>query len=214
LDVYRTEEEQVEALKKWWDDNGKAIIFGVIIGLGAVFGWRSWQDHKIAQAEAASELYQNTLASLRTGQAEEAGTPAMEIINNYQGSGYAVLARLILARLAVNEDDYDQAAEHLEQAMQDNDERPLDLAIRLRLARVNLARRQYDEALALLNVDKRGEYASAYEELRGDILAQQGHRKAALEAYKRALTAITDTDSVDTSILEMKMHDLGAGSAG
>jgi len=31
LDVYSTEEEQVEAIKKWWNENGKSIIAGIII---------------------------------------------------------------------------------------------------------------------------------------------------------------------------------------
>ncbi|MEX2523688.1 MAG: tetratricopeptide repeat protein [Gammaproteobacteria bacterium] len=213
MDVYRTEEEQVEALKKWWDDNGKSIIFGIIVGLGAVFGWRSWQDHKIAQAEAASELYQTILTSLRAEKPADAEAPAMEIINNYSGTGYAVFARLTLAKLAVEDDNYEQAAEHLEQALQMNDTRALDLAIRLRLARVHLARQQYDDALALLQVRERREYASAFDELKGDILAQKGDRQAALEAYRQALTA-AQSRSADTSVLEMKMNDMGAGSPG
>jgi predicted negative regulator of RcsB-dependent stress response len=33
LDVYNTEEEQVEAIKKWWNENGKSIITGIIIAV-------------------------------------------------------------------------------------------------------------------------------------------------------------------------------------
>ncbi len=213
MDVYRTEEEQVEALKKWWEDNGKSIIFGIVIGLGAVFGWRSWQDHKITQAEAASELYQSILASLRNENAGQAQDPAMEIINNYNGTGYAVFARLTLAKLAVEEDDYESAVQHLEQALDKNDEGTLGLAIRLRLARAHLALQQYDQALARLDVKNRQQYAASYDELRGDILAQSGDRQGAIEAYNRALAA-AQSQSADTSVLQMKMNDLGAGSAG
>ena len=34
MDVYKTEEEQVEAIKKWWQENGKSIIAGVVIAAG------------------------------------------------------------------------------------------------------------------------------------------------------------------------------------
>ncbi len=53
MDVYRTDEEQVEALRKWWLENGKSVIAGIVIGFSAIFGWRAWQDHTIVQAEAA-----------------------------------------------------------------------------------------------------------------------------------------------------------------
>ena len=40
----RTEEEQVEALKSWWKENGKSLIMGVVIAVAAVFGWRGWNQ--------------------------------------------------------------------------------------------------------------------------------------------------------------------------
>jgi predicted negative regulator of RcsB-dependent stress response len=38
----RTEEEQVEALKGWWTENGKSLLFMVAIALSAVFAWKTW----------------------------------------------------------------------------------------------------------------------------------------------------------------------------
>jgi predicted negative regulator of RcsB-dependent stress response len=40
VDVYTTEDQQVEALKRWWKENAKSILLGVALGLAAVFGWR------------------------------------------------------------------------------------------------------------------------------------------------------------------------------
>ena len=36
MDIYQTEDEQVEALKKWWEENGKSVIFGLCIGVVAI----------------------------------------------------------------------------------------------------------------------------------------------------------------------------------
>ncbi|PAR85254.1 YfgM family protein, partial [Vibrio cholerae] len=44
MELYDTEEQQVEAIKDWWKENGKAVIFGAVIGLGGLFGWRYYQD--------------------------------------------------------------------------------------------------------------------------------------------------------------------------
>ena len=43
MDIYASEEEQVQAIKKWGKENGPGIIAGLILGLGALFGWRYWQ---------------------------------------------------------------------------------------------------------------------------------------------------------------------------
>ncbi|MDH5355953.1 MAG: tetratricopeptide repeat protein, partial [Gammaproteobacteria bacterium] len=34
-----TDEEQVEKLKKWWQENGRSVIAGIIIGVGGLFGY-------------------------------------------------------------------------------------------------------------------------------------------------------------------------------
>ena len=61
MDVYKTEDEQWEAVRQWWRENGMSAVFGIVLGLGAIFGWRWWQTHQIEQAEAASGIYQTAL---------------------------------------------------------------------------------------------------------------------------------------------------------
>jgi predicted negative regulator of RcsB-dependent stress response len=213
LDVYTTEEEQVEAIKKWWKENGKSIIFGVIFGLAAVFGWRTWQEHRTAQSQAASELFQDALFSLRSDSPDKAASPAREIVRNYESTGYAVLARLVLAKLAVDKKQLDEAADQLNQALTESDEPTLTLDIRLRLARVQYAQGKYDAALSTLKVKDPGAFSSGYDELKGDILAQQGQKQQAYDAYQRALKEYSKQGS-DTSTLKMKIDDLGMAEKG
>jgi len=40
VDEFSTEDEQVEAIKKWWKENGTSLIVGVVLGLSVLFGWR------------------------------------------------------------------------------------------------------------------------------------------------------------------------------
>ena len=51
-----TDEEQVEKLKKWWQENGRAVITGLVLGVVGLFGYRYWVDQQEATAEAASAL--------------------------------------------------------------------------------------------------------------------------------------------------------------
>ena len=57
----RTEEEQVQALKNWWNENGKSLLLWIAVALAAVFGWKGWQQQQAVEAENASVLYQNLL---------------------------------------------------------------------------------------------------------------------------------------------------------
>ena len=45
MDVYNSEEQQVEAIKSWWQENGKSIIAGVVIGFVGLFGWRYYNSY-------------------------------------------------------------------------------------------------------------------------------------------------------------------------
>ena len=54
---YETEEEQVEALKDWWKQNGLAVIGGAVLGISALLGWRGWNWHQENQANEASDIF-------------------------------------------------------------------------------------------------------------------------------------------------------------
>ena len=84
MESYRTEEEQVEALKKWWDENGRSTIAAIIVALGIGFGWQGWQKYQDTESENASQRYQNLLQRLSTADADgvtEAAALAREAEN-------------------------------------------------------------------------------------------------------------------------------------
>ena len=99
LDVYSTEEEQVEAIKKWWNENGKSIIAGIIIGITAIFGWRGYENHTAMQAKAASMLYEQLLVASRKNDADNMRRFANSIIADYGSSTYEVFSKLMLAKI-------------------------------------------------------------------------------------------------------------------
>ncbi|WP_315982668.1 tetratricopeptide repeat protein [Aliamphritea spongicola] len=60
----RTEEEQVEALKKWWQENGKSLVLGVLLAGAIIFAWKGWQNSQQVKAETAAALYQNLIQAV------------------------------------------------------------------------------------------------------------------------------------------------------
>jgi predicted negative regulator of RcsB-dependent stress response len=211
LEGYRTDEEQVEHLKKWWDENGKSIIGGIALGLIAIFGWRGWQDHLVEQGENASELYEQMATDIREekGKDTEIEAIADQLHQDYKSTPYSTFSSLLQARKAVEKDDIHSAKLHLQRVLDNTNNDEFRHIARLRLSRLLLTEGDKDAALSLLEKVDPGKFASSYHELRGDILLQQGDSIAARDAYTQAL-ATQNSIRGNQSVVQMKLDDLGA----
>ncbi len=206
MSEFRTEEEQAEALKKWWRENGKFIVAGIVIGITAIFGWRGYNNHLAQQAEAASTLYEQMLVASRANDSDNVGVYANRIIDDYQSSSYAIFAHLMLAKLAAEASELDQAETHFRWVIENNTNEEFQHVARLRLARVLIAADKLDIAVNTLDVSNTGDFSANYEELRGDIFVKQNKTEEARQAYQKALA---NTAEGGQSILQMKLDDLG-----
>ena len=182
-----TEEQQVEAIKAWWKENGVAVVAGLVIGFAALFGWRYYNDYKDEQAGAASVLYEGVQQNLKLGQADEVLSQADKVITEYPRTPYASMAALTAAKQAAASGKMDVARSQLQWVL-DNSRQPQFVhTARIQLASIMLNGAEYDAALNLLDKVKAGGYAAAYEELKGDILLAKGDKSAAHAAYDLAL---------------------------
>ena len=190
MESYRTEEEQVEAIKRWWSENGRMIIIAVAVALSLGFGWQAWQSNRQEQSLAASSLYQSMLQAMDSedaATAREATDRAEQLKSEFGSSVYARFAALHLARLAVEDGDLARAETEPRWAVSKADKSSdLHQVAQLRLARVTAARGDTDAALALLERGSGTAYAGAYALARGDILMAADRREEANEAYLQA----------------------------
>jgi predicted negative regulator of RcsB-dependent stress response len=220
VESYRTEEEQVEALRNWWKENGRSTIVGIVLALGLGFGWQAWQQSREQAAENASLLYQQMLeqlgAQLSPGEAANDSDKAKEIAEQikeaYRGSVYAQFAALHLARLAVNEGRLEAAEQELRWvlSMASSGDDVHQLA-QLRLARVVAAQGDPEGALAMLE-GARTELVASYALTRGDILMAQGREDDARIAYETAVAALEAESPVPPGLQE-KLQYLNARRA-
>ena len=215
MESYRTEEEQVEALRRWWSENGRSTLVAVVLALGLGFGYQGWKDYRQNQAEAASDLYQRMLQAysapaLSPEQQKIAVQLAEQLRADFEGSTYAQFAALRLAQAAVDGNDLARAQEQLRWVLGKADKgSDVALIAQLRLARVMAAAGEPEQALAILEQGDEGAYKASYAIARGDVLLGQGRAEEAREAYSAALAlAAGDGQRIDLVAVQQKLQAL------
>lgn len=198
MDVNTTEEQQVEEIKKWFKENGKAVILGAVLGLGGLYGWRYYQADVISGQEQASDAYNQVISSLNEAEGEKA---VEDFIKANEGKAYAALAALQLAKKQVEGGDLSAATEQLRLVQATGDE-ALKAVATSRLARVEAELGNFDTALSELDKVTAESWKANIAELRGDILVRKGDVDAARDAYAASIAV------ADNSLVQMKLDNL------
>lgn len=188
--MHTSEEEQLETIKRWWQENGVAVVVGLVVGVGGLFGWQAWQSHLDTRAENASVRYTELMSVLDQDGSEDVQSLVDDILDEYSPTPYAPLSALAGARAAANAEESEAAAERLQWVIDNAKQSEFVPLARLRLARLHLAGGQLEAAETLLDA---GDYPDSYTarraELRGDLHSARGEASAARAAYERALNA-------------------------
>ena len=215
-----TEEEQIETLKRWWAENGKGIVSGVVLALVGYFGYQWWQTSEREKAEAASNLYQEFVeaASANDGQPDNrqlttAQSLGRQLKEEFPKRIYASQASLRLAALSAAGNDLESAAKDLQWVVDNSDKTELQLLAKRRLAAVKAARGKPDEALKLLEGNVPPAFAALYSETRGDILLQKGDKEGAHEAYQQALAQLLPSQASGAQVLRLKAESVAPATA-
>ena len=203
MKVYQTEEEQVEAIKKWWKENGLSVVAGLVIGLGAVFGWQAWNSYNDRIGREASVAFYQMLNAADGNNPDMAIKQAELLRSDFGSTSYAVLAAMTDARLKVEQGDMAAARSQLEWAMQNTSDPSLKTLAQLNLARLKLSDGDLDGASQLATVETGG-FAGEYAELRGDIAVAKKELSAARDAYTQALALNVG----NPELVQMKLDDL------
>lgn len=206
----QTEEEQIEQIRKWWQENGTTVMVGVVLGGALLFGWNYWKAYKVRYATQASDLHEQLLTSLASGNNEAFTSLNQQLQSDFGSSPYAEMAPLALAKMHADAGDLDAAANALESATRGDD--TVANVARLRLARVRLAQDRPQDALVVLGSGGAGSFAPLFDELRGDAHAALADADAARSAYQSALDS--DEVGVDRTYVRIKLDALGPAPDG
>ena len=216
MSAHLTEEEQLEALKRWWKENGRNTLIAVVVAVSGYFSFEFWQDQTRVADELASAQYQTLVESviaapgtvLSDVQRATAESLAADLKQSASSGFYGQSAALFMAKLAVESGDLERAQSELEWLLEQQPEQAMALVARLRLARVLAAAGHYDSALNSLQGTDLAGFSARYAEVRGDIFVGKGDFEAARNAYLLAQQSLTERDYEMRTALQVKLDDL------
>ncbi|MDB4222332.1 tetratricopeptide repeat protein [Granulosicoccus sp.] len=207
---YETEEQQVEALKAWWNENGRAVITGVVLGGAVIGGWTLWQNRIETQAIAASDGFSQTIEAVNSSDNEAAATLADGLQDDQPDSLYSSYANLAAARTDIENENLSGAADRLQWVAENAPQTDVQLIAKVRLARVQGALGDASAGLSSLPSTFPEAFAGLVEEARGDLLTIKGEPDAARTAYEAAEKSeyVADREG-----LTMKLNELAKADA-
>jgi predicted negative regulator of RcsB-dependent stress response len=203
------EQDQIDALKAWWERYGGAITVGLVLGLlviAAIQGWRWWNGKR---AEDASVLYTAVSEAARAKDAAKAKDAVLQITDRYAGTAYAPRAALLYAKMLHDSGDRGAAKAQYAWVVEHANEEELQAVARYRLAQVQVDDKEYDAALATLDAKHPPTFDGLFADLRGDVFVATGKSAEARTAYETALAKL-DAKSTYRNYVQVKHDALGS----
>jgi len=212
-DLYDTH-EQGERVKTWLRENGSAIIMGLVLAFGLMYGFKQWQAWQTSERQQASAEYQMVVSFIEADNMD-AAVPNFEVLKSeYPKSAYTSMAAMLMAKARLQAGQADLAVTSLTFAMNNAQPEPVKVIARERLARVRLSQGDTDAATALLDgAPSETGFEAQFAEIRGDIHLARGETELAIQSYQSSLDAL-EQGVGSREYLVIKLEALGAGTAG
>jgi predicted negative regulator of RcsB-dependent stress response len=203
------EQEQLAALKGWWEEHGNLIVAAILAVAIGVGGWRGWNWYQNKQSLQASALYEILTRAVQASDAKTMRDASGALAESYPRTLYASLGALVAARYYSDHRELKDAKAQLEWVLERSSSDDMKDLARLRLAAVLLDEKAYDKALKQLEAPHGDAYAAQYAALRGDVLVAKSETKEAKAAYQVALDKAGKDDNAFRQSVRIRLEALG-----
>ncbi|MDF7680400.1 YfgM family protein [Enterobacteriaceae bacterium ESL0689] len=204
METYNNEHDQIEALKYFFIDNGKALAIGAIIGIAALVGWRYWSTYQQDSAREASLAYEKVTSALASDKPEAVKMASQFVADNK--NSYGAFASLKLAQYFGDKNDWQNAEKQLQQGLAAVSDDNLHAIIAIRLARVQQQLKKADDAQKTLDSIKSAGWEARVADLRGDILLNKGDKQGARAAWEEGVK--NSVSPQFSEVMLMKINNL------
>lgn len=206
------EQEQLDALKAFWNQYGNLITWLLILLLGAYAGWNGWNWWQRDQGIKAGAMFDELDRSAQGGDAERTARVFKDLQDRYGRTAYAAQAGLLTARVQFDKGQADAARATLTWVAEQGGDEALRTVARLRLAGLLLDAKQPDEALKQLDAATAPGFEALVADRRGDVLLAKGQKAEARAAYEAAYKGMDERQDY-RRLVEAKLTAMGAAPA-
>lgn len=199
MELYDSEEQREEAIKRFLKDNGSVLVLGAVLGLGGIYGWNYYQADKLQQMANDSMAYSTLVESKNITE------DTAKFVKNNSATQYNQLAQMLSVKTLVDAGKFDEASVLLNEIISSQVDNTVKSIAIIRLARIENTQQKYTQALGTLSKLNDSAFDAQKNELMGDIELLQGNIDKARVAYLAAEKASGVQVSSD---LQMKLNDL------
>lgn len=203
------EQEQIEALKHFWNRWGNLITWVLIVALGAYAAHNGWNWWKQRQGAQASALYGELERSVGQGDTERLQRVLSDMQANYGSTTYASHGTLLAARVFQDKEQGPAAQAALGWVIDKGADDGLKAVARLRLASLLVGDAAYDQALQTLSASFPPAFAALAADRRGDVLLLQGKRSEAAAEFGKAWQGLGREGAAYRELVGIKLNALG-----
>ena len=202
------EQEQVDALKAWWKENGKWLITVVVLAMLGFAAVQYWKGYQARQAAEAATLFAEVQKQVASNDPKRINDVVSALVDKYSSTAYAPRAQLLAVQANMQARDFARAKAQLQWVIDKASETGLQDTARLKFASLLLDEKDYAGAMKLLDAAHPDAFVGLYADLKGDVLNAQGKIEEARAAYKQAYDK-TDQRSVYRNLIQLKLDALG-----
>lgn len=190
---YFDETEQLEMLKRWWKEYGLVSILAIVLSLSLGYGWRHYRQYQVKKSMHASMAYQHLLDTYVVHDAKAFIKRGKKMIKKYDGTPYATMSALMLAKYYVGVNKLNDALHYTNWGMAHGRPAAFKQVARIRSARILLQQGKPKKALAILNKVTDKAYLARINEVKGDVYMALHQKDNARKAYQDALDQMPET---------------------
>ena len=209
MDIYISDDEKGENIRRWLYGNGYLVIAGSILGIAEIFLGSYLPNYQKMQVEKASNIYQQVTIFSAEGRRSDAENKHQLLLSQFSSTPYAVFSSFEMVKLTLNSDS-EAAKSYLRWIIYNATLiGHVEIAL-LRLAKICMAEDKFAISSSLIGESVSSSFVSFFSELRGDIAVKQGEFTEALAAYQNATLGLIEDDP-RLVFLKMKIDDMAVG---
>ena len=202
------QQEQLDALKGFWQDNRWWILGLLALIFGGWAVWAGWHAYSASQARSANQAYGPFEQALADQNLQAASAAAKVLFEQHGQSTQADMAGLQLAKLQHAAGQLEPALVSLGHVIESKDP-AMTWTARLRAAAIRIDLNQFDQALAVLADTPPAAFEPDVLDRRGDVYALLNRPEDARTAWTTAKSKPGMNNAL-AALLDRKIAALGA----